>query len=406
MNYNVHTLSNGIRVVHIPSVTPVCYCGLIVNTGSRDEAPDEEGMAHFIEHTVFKGTHKRKAYHILSRLDEVGGELNAYTTKEETVVHAAFLRRDFDRAAELISDMVFNSIFPEKELAKEKEVIADEISSYKDTPSELIFDDFEELIYPHASFGHNILGTPESLSHFQSDNVRGFISAKYNTDNIVFSVLGSMSWNDVIRMAEKHLGHIPENRRQWHRDVPAANPQFCVRQNKGTNQGHVVMGNIAPDAYNRKRLPMYMLSNMLGGPCMNSRLSLVLREKNGIAYNVETEYNPFTDTGLFTIYFGTDAENIDRSLRIVNRELTRICSQPLSDIQLRKLKRQITGQLLMSADDGENQMLSVGRSVLLYGVADTIEASCRNIETVTSEDILSVARDVIDPSLMSILIYT
>ena len=406
MNYNVHTLSNGIRVVHIPSVTPVCYCGLIVNTGSRDESSDEEGMAHFIEHTVFKGTSKRKAYHILSRLDEVGGELNAYTTKEETVVHAAFLHRDFDRAAELISDMVFNSVFPEKELIKEKEVIADEISSYKDNPSEIIFDDFEELIYPHASFGHNILGTSESLARFQPSDVRNFISSKYNTDNIVFSVLGSMSWRDVVRMAEKYLGHIPQNNRQWHRDVPAANPQFCVRQNKNTNQGHVVMGNIAPDAYNKKRLPMYMLSNMLGGPCMNSRLSLVLREKNGIAYNVETEYNPFTDTGLFTIYFGTDADNIDRSLRIVNRELQRVCSQPMSDIQLRKLKRQITGQLLMSADDGENQMLSVGRSVLLYGVADTIEASCRNIETVTSDDILSVARDVVDPSLMSILIYS
>ncbi len=406
MSYNVHTLANGIRVVHIPALSPVCYCGLLINTGSRDEGEQEYGMAHFIEHVIFKGTRKRKAYHILNRLDEVGGELNAYTTKEETVVHASFLKCDFGRAAELISDMVFNSVFPEKELKKEKEVIADEISSYVDTPSELIFDDFDELIFPAETFGHNVLGSVESLARFTADDVRNFMSHKYNTDQMVLSVYGSMSWHEVITIAERCFGHISANLRTWQRNAPTPKPRNSQNINKGTNQGHVVMGNIAPNAFDTKRLPMFMLSNMLGGACMNSRLNIVLREKNGIAYNVETEYNSYSDIGLFSIYFGTDTDNIEKSLRIVNRELTKLCTTELTEMQLRKLKRQITGQLMMSADSGEEQMLSAGRSILLYGQADDIEASCKSIATVSAAEIKAVATDVISPEKLSILIYS
>lgn len=406
MSYNVHTLANGIRVVHIPSVSCVCYCGLVINTGSRDENSEEYGMAHFIEHVMFKGTRKRKSYHILSRLDEVGGELNAYTTKEETVVHASFLKRDFSRAAELISDMVFNSTFPEKELKKEKEVIADEISSYVDTPSELIFDDFDDLIFPEATFGHNVLGSVESLARFTPNDVRLFMTDKYNTDQMVLSVYGCMTWREVVAVAEKYYGCIPSNKRTWTRQVPLPKERFVQKINKGTNQGHVVMGNIAPNAFDAHRLPMYMLSNMLGGACMNSRLNIILREKNGIAYNVETEYNPYSDTGLFSIYFGTDTDNINKSLRIVNRELTQLCTHELTETKLKRIKRQITGQLMMSADSGEDQMLSAGRSILLYGQADDIEASCKSIETVSAAEIMAVANDVINPDKLSILIYS
>jgi len=405
MSYNVHTLANGIRVVHIPSVSRVCYCGLLINTGSRDEDTDEFGMAHFIEHVIFKGTRKRKAYHIISRLDEVGGELNAYTTKEETVVHAAFLQPDFDRATELISDMVFNSIFPEKELKKEKDVIADEISSYVDTPSEMIFDDFDELIFP-LKFGHNILGSVESLSHFTDVEIKNFMSHKYNTDQMVFSVYGPITWKNVIKTAEKHFGSITENRRTWTRDILTPKEKKEIRINKGTNQAHVLMGNIAPNAFDEHRLPMYMLSNMLGGACMNSILNIVLREKNGIAYNVETEYNPYSDTGLFSLYFGTDVDKIEKSLKIVKRELQLLCNNTLSDNRLKKVKRQIIGQLLMSTDSGEDQMLSAGRSVLLYGQADEIEASCKSIETITAKEVRAVANDVIFPDNLSILIYS
>lgn len=406
MAYNIHTLPNGIRVVHVPTTSEVCYCGLLINCGSRDELDDtEHGMAHFIEHTIFKGTMHRRAFHILSRLDEVGGELNAYTTKEETTVHAAFLRRDFERAAELIADMLFCSTFPERELTKEKEVIADEIASYKDTPSEMIFDEFEEQVFRGHALAHNILGSAESLATFDADAVRHFMRRCHNTDQMVLSVLGSMSWAQVVRTAEKYYGNIAANPRQYKRDSIGQYQSTAVRRSRDTHQGHVVMGNIAPNAYDNQRVPMYMLSNLLGGPCMNSRLSLVLRERNGIAYNVETSYTPFTDTGLFTVYFGTDAANIERSLRIVRREMLRLCNDELSPAQLRKAKRQIIGQMRMSTDNGENQMLSIGRSVLLYGVADDIEESCRLIESVSAAEIQDVARQVIDPGRLSSLIY-
>lgn len=405
MAYNIHTLPSGIRVVHVPTNGEVCYCGLIVNCGSRDELDSEHGMAHFIEHTIFKGTTHRRAFHILSRLDEVGGELNAYTTKEETTVHAAFLRRDFERAAELIADMLFCSTFPERELAKEKEVIADEIASYKDTPSEMIFDEFEEQIFNGHALAHNILGTAESLAAFDAQSVRQFMHRCHNTDQMVLSVLGSMPWAQVVRTAEKYFGSIAVNPRQYKRQGIGAYQPTTVSRRRDTHQGHIVMGNIAPDAFDNRRIAMFMLSNLLGGPCMNSRLSLVLRERNGIAYNVETAYTPFTDTGLFTIYFGTDVANIDRSLRIVNREMQRLCDEPLSAVQLRKAKRQIIGQMRMSADNGESQMLSVGRSVMLYGTADDIEESCRLIESVSADEIQQVAQQVINPERLSSLIY-
>lgn len=405
MANNIFTLKNGIRVVHVPASGQVCYCGLIVNTGSRDEADDEYGMAHFVEHVVFKGTTHRKAYHILSRLDEVGGELNAYTTKEETAVHASFLERDFERASELIADMVFCSTFPERELAKEKEVIADEISSYRDTPSEMIFDEFEEQIFSSPALGHNILGSVESLSAFDADSVRRFMKRQYNTDQMVFSVWGNLDWNRVLRVARKYYEPVEENKRTCKRTPAGSYRLSSVTQNLNTNQCHVVLGGMAPDAYSPDRLPMYMLSNMLGGPCMNSRLSLLLREKNGIAYNVETSYTPFVDTGLFTIYFGTDAENLDRSLRIVNKELRLLCSQPLTEGRLSRLKRQFFGQLMMSADNGESQMLSTGRGVLLYNAIDDPVEVQRRIEAVTAADIMAVARRTIDPDVLSRRIY-
>lgn len=405
MSYNIYTLSNGIRIVHIPSQSEVCYCGLIINAGTRDEMPEEYGIAHFIEHVIFKGTRKRRAYHILNRLDEVGGELNAYTTKEETTVHAAFLSHDFERATELIADMVFNSIFPEKELEKEKIVIADEISSYKDTPSEYIFDEFEDKIFYGTNLGHNILGTTESLASFDANNVKQFMDRCYNTDQMVFSVLGNMKWEKVVSIAKKYFEPIQENKRKYQRNKIEIKPFFKERKSLDTHQGHIVLGHLAPDSYNDKRLPMFILSNIIGGPCMNSRLSLILRERNGIGYNVETEYTPFTDIGLFTIYFGTDGENIERSLRIVDKELQRICNEPLTETQLRKAKRQVVGQLLMSADNGESQMLSVGRSVILYGEADDIATSCQRINEVTINDISDVANEVIVPSKLSSLIF-
>lgn len=406
MAYKVHVLNNGIRVVHIPTSSYVCYCGLIVNVGSRDELEDEYGMAHFIEHTIFKGTRKRKAYHILSRLDEVGGELNAYTTKEETTVHASFLAHDFERATELIADMVFNSVFPERELEKEKVVIADEIASYKDTPSESIFDEFEEQLFASPALGHNILGSVDSIASFDESKIRRFMKRCYNTDQMVFSVLGNISEDKVLRMAEKYFGQMETNRRAFTRSI--SHKEFVVAHNridKETYQGHVLLGGEAPGIFDDDKLHMSVLNNVLGGPCMNSRLSLLLRERNGIGYNVETNYTSFSDTGLFTIYYGTDATNIERSLRIVKRELERVCSVPFTELQMNKIKRQLSGQLLMTTVNGESQMLSVGRSALFFDVVDDIDEIVGRIKETTADDIFRVANKYINPQRLSSLIY-
>lgn len=405
MEYQSHILPNGIRIVHIPASGSVAYCGLIVNAGSRDEQKDECGLAHFIEHVVFKGTAKRRARHILCRLDEVGGELNAFTTKEDTTIHASFLTEYFERAAELIFDMVFHSIFPEKELEREKEVIADEITSYKDTPSELIYDEFEEQIFPTDPLGHNILGTRRSIATFDGESARRFMARNYNTDQMVFSVYGSMSFDKVIRIARKYFGTVPENRRTASRRTTPAYAPTHVSKHKATHQGHVVLGNVAFDNNDPQRLTMHLLSNMLGGPCMNSRLSMLLREKNGIAYNVETSYTPYCGTGVFTIYFGTDADNIERSLALVDHELTSLCQKRLSATALHRAQRQMTGQLMMSTDNGENQMLSIGKGVLLYDHVDPIADVCRKVTTITPADVLEVANRAIDPRQMSSLIF-
>lgn len=406
MAYKVHKLNNGIRVVHIPSSSIVCYCGLIINTGSRDEYEDEHGMAHFIEHTIFKGTAKRRAFHILNRMDEVGGELNAYTTKEETTIHASFLARDFERAIELITDMVFDSVFPEKELEKEKIVIADEIASYKDTPSESIFDEFEEQLFASPSLGHNILGSVESLATFDREKIQRFMKRCYNTDQMVFSVLGDIREDKVLRMAEKYLGSIAPNIRNFERSI--SKEEFVVshrREDKDTYQGHVLLGGEAPGIYGEEKFHMSVLNNLLGGPCMNSRLSLLLRERNGIGYNVETNYTTFSDTGLFTIYYGTDTSNIERSLRIVNRELERICEVPFTQAQMSKIIRQIKGQLLMTTVNGESQMLSVGRSALFFDMVDDVNEIVERVGVITAKDIINVANKYIKPQCLSSLIY-
>lgn len=402
----VFSLSNGIRVVVQTNLSDVCHCGIVIATGSRDELPAEYGMAHFIEHTVFKGTSHRTSMQILNRLDAVGGELNAYTTKDETALHAAFLAKDIERAVELLSDMVFCPTFPEKEILKERDVILDEINSYKDSPSDLIFDDFEELVFSHPALSHNILGTPDTLLNFDGDAARRFMQRTYHTDNIVLSVIGNVSAERVLRLAEKYLGSCPAKYRPDNFRQSASNYRRVEqRDERGYNQAHVLMGNIAPSAMDRDRVPLYVLNNIIGGPSMNARLSVALRERNGIAYNVESEYTSFSDVGLEVIYFGTDPDKVKKSIRIVRNDLDKLCSKPFSDTQLKKIKTQIEGQLLMASADGENLMLAAARSVILYGSADSLDSSVASVHSVSAADIHRVAQSVFNPDMMSTLIY-
>ena len=377
MELSYHTLDNGIRLVHHRTNGMVAHCGLIFNTGSRDEKPMEHGMVHFIEHMLFKGTRKRKAYYILSCLDNAGGELNAYTTKEETAIHASVLKEDFEKAVDIISDISYNSIFPEKEITKERDVIIEEINSYRDTPAELIFDDFEDMIYEGHSLGRNILGTPERIKSFSQETLNDFISVNYNTHETVFCSVGNISYEKVIRLFNKYFGQVASKKKKRHDRTTYSYKPSSVTIKKDTNQIHCIIGNIAYDFKDDRRIGMFLLNNILGGQGLNSRLNLSLREKKGLAYNVESNYSSYRDTGIFSIYFGTESHNLDKSIAVVDSELNKLRKSRLGTLQLSISKNQIKGYLARGYENHENLMLNLGKSLIVFDKIDTLEEICR-----------------------------
>ena len=405
MKHHQHTLNNGIRLVHIEVDSPVAHFGLLVNTGSRDEAENEHGMAHFIEHVIFKGTKKRKAYHILSRLDDVGGDLNAYTTKEETAFHASFLSQHYERTIELIGDIVFSSVFPAAELNKEREVIIDEINSYKDSPSELIFDDFEELIYADHPIGRNILGTPKTINSFGRKDIDKFLANNYHTDQMVLCSVGKIKFDKLIRFADKYFGQVPENIRINKRQAFTDYKALESTKEMDTHQVHCILGNVAYNVRNKKRLGLVLLNNLLGGQGLNSRLNLSLREKYGYAYNVESTFTPYFDTGVLSIYFGTEKEKFDKSLRLVHKELKKLCTQKLGTLQLKRAKDQIIGQIAISTDNNENLLFTLGKSFMLFNEFEDLTSVNARINAITASQLLEVANENLDPSQLSLLIY-
>jgi predicted Zn-dependent peptidase len=400
-----HTLDNGIRLVHHRLSGVVAHCGLVINTGSRDEFVPEHGMAHFIEHMLFKGTKKRKAYYILSRLEDVGGELNAYTTKEETAVHASFMKGDYERAVEIICDIAFNSVLPVKEIEKEKAVVIEEINSYLDNPAELIFDDFEELIFADQPIAHNILGTESTVKSFTQETLSDFISRNYNTDQMVFCSVGNISDEKIIRLFRKYFEAIPMNKRDNRSVLPWTYKPSSVTKKMDTFQNHCIIGNIAYDLKDERRLGMFLLNNILGGQGMNSRLNLSLREKNGLAYNVESAYNPYYDTGAFSIYFGTDSQNLEKSISIASNELNKLRTKKLGTIQLSKAKNQIKGYLARGYENHESLMLSLGKSLLIFDRIESMEETCKKIDKISSSELLGIANEIFDTGKLSTLIY-
>lgn len=399
------TLPNGIRLIHASVDSPVAHCGVVVNTGSRDESPAEQGMAHFIEHTIFKGTVKRKAYHIISRLEDVGGEMNAYTSKEETAIHASFLCEYYERAIELFSDILIDSTFPERELKKEQEVIVDEINSYNDTPSELIFDEFEELIYDGHPMGRNILGTPELVRSFQASDIRRFMEQNYHTDQMVVCSVGNIPAKKFFHLVQRYFERVTPNLRTKTRvRFPGYQPQQ-KRVEKGTFQAHCIVGGEAFDVYHPDRLPLVLLNSVLGGQSGNSRLNLSLRERNGIAYNLESSYTAYSDTGTLTIYFGTDPENLDRALTLIDREIRLLQNKALGDLQLSKARKQLIGQLAMSQENHEDLMLAIGKSMLVFNKVESLEEAYRRINHITALQLMEVANRILEPRNLSTLIY-
>ncbi|MFA5588106.1 MAG: pitrilysin family protein [Mariniphaga sp.] len=404
-DFLTYTLPNGIRLIHKPTDSPVGHLGILINTGSRDEDPDEHGLAHFIEHSVFKGTKKRKAFHVLSRIEDVGGELNAYTTKEETILYSTFLAEFYERAAELLSDILFNSVYPEKELKREKEVVIEEINSYKDSPAELIFDDFEELVYDGHPIARNILGTPECISRFDRDSIIRFTANNYHTDQMVISSVGKINFEQLKKYIQKYFGFAETRTRlNGRKRFENYSPNKRILQ-KNTFQAHCILGNIALEIMHPKRIAMVLLNNIIGGQAMNSRLNLALRERKGMAYNIESGYTAYSDTGLFSVYFGTEYENLEKAINIVLKEFKLLREKNLGSLQLSKAQKQLMGQIAISSENYEDLMLAIGKSYLVFNKVDTIQTILKKIEKVTPSDLMEVANQVLDEKRMSLLIY-
>ena len=405
INYLTHTLSNGLRIVHKPIESNVSYCGFIVNAGTRDEAPDQYGMAHFVEHMLFKGTDKRRAYHIINRMENVGGELNAFTNKEETVVYSVFLEQHFSRAIELLSDITFHSNFPQSEIEKEVEVIIDEIHSYEDSPSELIFDEFENLVFDQSQIGHNILGSAELLQNFDGQMAKGFVNKFYNPSNMVFFSLGRTDFKKIVYYAEKYLSAIPDIKSDIQRIKPVDISSVNKREDKDTSQAHALIGGRSYSLCDPNRRVLNLLNNLLGGPGMNSRLNISLREKRGYVYNVDSSITSYTDTGITSIYFGCDKKNVDKCISLVHKELNRLRKEKLTSSQLSTAKKQLIGQIGVMGDNHENLALALGKNFLHHNHFNTLAETAQKIEAVTAEQILAVSNEIFDERSLFTLIY-
>ncbi len=403
--YKQHEFVNGIRLIHQPIKSMAAHCGLIINAGSRDEREMEHGMAHFIEHLLFKGTRKRKSFHIFSRMEDVGGEVNAYTTKEETCVYTSFLKEDIHRSLDLISDIVFNSLFPAKEIEKEKEVVLDEINSYLDSPAEFIFDEFEEMVFGPSPIGRNVLGSEHSITGFTRENLLSFMQTNYKTDQMILSSAGDIDFNNLCHLVEKYFGHLPPDLSKKNRNGTIQYKPRFIEKEKNTHQAHCIMGNLGYQYGHVKRLGLVLLNNLLGGPGLNSRLNLLLREKHGYAYNIESNYTAYSDTGILSIYFGTEKKNLDKCLKLIRKELLNLISAQLGSRQLQKAKRQLKGQLAIHSENYDSLMLTNGKARLLHEKVETLEEIYQRIDDIQSGQIQDIAQEILAPDNLSTLIY-
>jgi len=409
--YNTTTLRNGLRIIHLPQASPVVYCGFQIAAGSRNELPGEEGLAHFCEHMTFKGTQRRSALQVISHLECVGGDLNAFTTKEGTTYYAAVLREDVRRALDLLCDIVFCSSYPEAEIEHEKAVVCDEIESYNDTPSELIYDEFENLIFPGHPLGHNILGTAKNVEGFTADDVRRFARRWYRPDNAIFFASGDLDFNWLVRTLEKVLSALNianpaegETAKEQLKPLETFAERKDVVIQMNTHQSHVMIGTQGYSIHHKNRIALFVLNNLLGGPGMSARLNLSLRERNGLVYTVESSMTSYGDAGTFGIYFGCDHHDVKKCLKLVRRELDKLMQSPLSERQLTAVKRQLKGQVGIGVDNREQFSLDFGKSFLHYGWENDLEKLCERIDAVTPEDIHQVACELFTPERLSTLI--
>ena len=404
--YQLHTLANGIRIAHkqVP-YTQIAHCGIMLDIGSRDELPDQQGLAHFWEHMAFKGTEKRSSYHIINRLENVGGELNAYTTKEKICFHASVLDDHFDKAMDLLADITFHSVFPDKQIERERNVILEEMSMYVDSPEDAIQDDFDQLVFANHALGNNILGTAETVNSFGREQLFKFINDNIDTERIVVSSVSRLPFSKVVKTAEKYLGDVPHRKTSRIRNAPELYTPVQQQKERSISQAQVAMGQPAYGLLDDRRLPFFMLVNLLGGPGMNSRFNLSLREKYGFVYSIEGNYTPYLDTGFMGIFFGTEKKQLAKSISLVNKELKRIREVPLSVLQLHQTKVQLMGQLAMSEESNMSFMLMMAKSLLDTGRVDSLPEIFAEIELITSAQLQEISQEMFDESSFSYLTF-
>ncbi len=396
--YHLHTLTNGLRMVHLQNTSKVGYCGIIVNAGSRDEQAGVYGLAHFVEHTIFKGTKRRKYWHITNRMEQVGGELNAYTSKEETMIYSAFPIEHYDRAIELLSDLITNSTFPTSEIDKEREVILDEIASYRDNPSEAVYDDFEDIIFAGNQLGHNILGSAEDIANIDSTRCQSYLDDYYVPTNMVFFSSGNIPPERVFKRGERYLGSMSHTLNATPRIVPATNPAFNLTKEIDSYQSHTLVGCRIHGMYDPQRYSTLLFNNILGGPGMNSMLNMSLRERKGYVYSVDSSVMMYSDSGLFSIYFGCDGENTKPCLRIIQRQIESLADGYLTEKRLAIAKRQYLGQLLLSSENREANTTNMGKSILYFNQINTLDEISERINTITPSDISAIAAKIAQES--------
>ena len=405
MKYNIATLANGLRVIHLPNNSKIAYCGYQIKAGTRNEKPGDEGLAHFCEHVTFKGTQTHTSTAIINKLESVGGDLNAFTNKEDTVFYSAIPVEHFAKAVDVLSDIVFYSIFPQAEIDKEVEVICDEIESYNDSPAELIYDEFENLVFKGHPLGHNILGSADRVRGFATADAMRFTQQYYRPDNAIFFVYGNIDFKRLVKTLEKLT---PKQQQESVVDeaLVVANgklPELTIL-NHDTHQAHVMIGNRAYSATHPLRIPLYLLNNMLGGPGMNARLNVILRERRGLVYSVESSMVCYGDTGLWSVYFGCDPHDVNRCVRLVKGEFKRLMEKPLPEKTLAAAKRQIKGQLAVACDNNENFAIDFGKSFLHFGDEKDIEKLYQKIDAVTAEQIQQVAKEIFDKDSLATLV--
>jgi predicted Zn-dependent peptidase len=405
MEYQLYTLSNGIRIMYKHAPSQVTHCCVLVNSGSRDELPEQEGLAHFIEHLLFKETERRSTNQILNRLELVGADLNAYTTKEYTCIHASFLNPYLERTIDLFEDILFHSTFPEEEVEKERGVIQDEIASYLDQPEEAIQDDFEELLFTDHPIGKNILGTTETVGRLNRDDMQQFIAANYNTNEIIFAVIGDYDFKKVSKLGDKYFSGIAPNYNTKSRITPGFNLGGKHIVHKPISQTHCIIGNQAYSSSHKNKTGLLLLNNLLGGMGMSNRLNLEIREKHGIAYTIESNYTALTDTGIFSIYFGTDTEKADKAAKLVHKELKKLREQKLGTLQLHQNKQKFIGQIALAEENRMSLIISMAKSLIDFNYVDTLPQLFDKINNVTASQLLEISNEIFDESKMMTLLF-